>query len=464
MHSKRLIKIVFILMIILAIGISAKYAAIIHEYKNIRFEQGFSNWSRTMPPLHTSVETIEFIVEEGHIPILKMWWEGMTGNVEVTLLDSKNQSLFYTKSTKEMHEKSLPINEGSYKLKIRQNQFTGALALGFDNLIIKTPLNEENFKCVQSSPESGFCWNYLLYIPDQIKHAKLLVVPNNTGYVTDNYDIHMEQAKNLIKYKSTLAQELGVPMLVPVFPRPESYSEIYTHALDRASLLTDIDTLERLDIQLIKMIDDCKHILSEDHIDVDDKILLSGFSASGDFADRFSFLHPDLVEAVACGGSDTIVPLKSLRGTELPYPLGVADYYDMTGNKFDLDAVSNMYRFIYKGAQDQGGWQTTDENVRYTWKDYYEKYLRKDLEKRKMENMNIPNTNSESSKIDIDLIAYKAFEGRILLDRFYEVQSIYNDLNLINTTFKVYENTEHTITDQIKVDEGTFFKRILESQ
>jgi hypothetical protein len=396
-----------------------------------------------------------------------MWWEGMTGNVEVTLLDSSDQSLFYTKSTKEMHEKALHVNEGSYKLKVKQNNFTGALAFGFDNLIIKTHLNENNFKRVQSSPESGFFWNYLLYIPDQIKHSKLLVVPNNTGYVTDNYDIHLEKAKSLIKYKSTLAQELGVPMIVPVFPRPESYSEIYTHALDRASLLTDIDTLERLDIQLITMIDDCKHILSEKHIDVDDKIFLSGFSASGDFADRFSFLHPDLVEAVACGGSDTMVPMKSLRGIDLPYPLGVSDYYDMTGNNFDLDAISNINRFIYKGAQDRGGWQTIVEKgtlVRYTWKDYYEKYLRQDLEKRKMDSKNILSTGGDHSKTDIDLIAYKAFEGRILIDRFYEIQSIYNDLNLINTTFKVYENTEHTITDQIKADEGTFFKGILESQ
>ncbi len=420
-----------------------------------------------MPPLHSSNETIDFLVEDSHTPVLKMWWSGMTGNVEVKLINDHNQSLLYDKGIQERKTQILELEEGSYRLDVRQNNFTGGIALGFDDLILKTNLNEENYMLIESTPKSGFYWDYILYIPNQVKHSKLLVVPNNTGYATDNYELHKERAKGLIQYKSKLADELGVLLLVPIFPRPLSYSGLYTHALDRACLQTDVSNLKRLDLQLIEMINDCKSILTKENIILDDKILMSGFSASGDFVDRFSFLHPQCVDAVAYGGASTMIPLKDIRGTALPYPLGVSDYSLIANEDFNTQAAMQIERYIYKGAQDEGGWQTITENgasKKYTWREYYEKYLLKELEELASNDQTTSYSNSILSDTDLDLIAYKAFEGHILLERFMDIESIYKDMNFTKATFKVYEGIGHTTTDEMKKDELDFFRRVLANQ
>ena len=46
-------------------------------------------------------------------------------------------------------------------------------------------------------------------------------------------------------------QELGFPYLIPIFPRPASYPSVYTHALNRDTLLTKLSGLERIDRQLL---------------------------------------------------------------------------------------------------------------------------------------------------------------------------------------------------------------------
>jgi hypothetical protein len=79
---------------------------------------------------------------------------------------------------------------------------------------------------------------------------------------------------------------MDVAILVPAFPRPAGQSDIYTQALDRDSLQTDIPELSRLDLQLEGMIDDATARLSERGWKVDRKILMWGFSASGMFVNR----------------------------------------------------------------------------------------------------------------------------------------------------------------------------------
>lgn len=76
-------------------------------------------------------------------------------------------------------------------------------------------------------------------------------------------------------------------MLVPVFPRPTSNWQIYTHALDRDSLITTVSGLERIDLQLLAMIDDARQRLKERDVLIGNEVFLNGFSASGSFVNRF---------------------------------------------------------------------------------------------------------------------------------------------------------------------------------
>ena len=104
-----------------------------------------------------------------------------------------------------------------------------------------------------------------------------------------------------------------------VFPRPKKDWRIYTHALDRDSLLTERKEYRRFDQQLIRMIDDARTRLRSDGYRFDKRVLMFGFSASGMFTNRFTFLHPERIKAAAIGspGGWAMAPIDSWKDTAL---------------------------------------------------------------------------------------------------------------------------------------------------
>lgn len=457
-------KIFLICILILIIFITARYFLIIRDLNEVRDEFGLNNWTRSMYPFFSSTDTIKLLVDEDFEGELNFWWEGISGDFELNLLDDSNRLIYGIKNNKENKINKINLKNGKYKLIIKQKNFTGAIAIGYENMIRLTELDNKNFSYNNAKPEKGYNWDYIIYTPNEIKNSILLVCPNNSGIISNSYDIHVEKAKSLIKYKSKLADKLGVPLLVPIFPRFKKESHIYTHSLGRNCIYTDIKDIKRLDYQLIKMINDSKEILEKKEIVLEDKILMSGFSASGDFIDRFTLLHPYLVKAVVFGGSNTVVPLKELNDQKLPYPIGIYDYKKITGRKFDLKEFSSVKRKIFKGSEDFGGWIITNkngENIHYTWEKYYEKFVLPEL-KDKSNFIKINNLNITKLTInDLNTIKYNAFKGKILIDRFIEISDIYSELDINSTEFKVYEEVRHEINSKIKEEEVEFFSRIL---
>ena len=208
----------------------------------------------------------------------------------------------------------------------------------------------------------GFNFPYFLFIPQETpkdRPIRLLVAPNNSGRADNDFQFHLRRAKDQLRRGSPgryLAEELGVPLLVPAFPRPQTlWQRIYTHALDRDAMLIEEGPLERIDLQLIAMIDHARAMLMERDLQVQDRIFMDGFSASGTFVNRFAALHPQLVRAVAAGAVNglPIFPLAELDGTELPYPIGVADIEQLTSTPFDQTAYESMSQYIYMGYLDR---------------------------------------------------------------------------------------------------------------
>jgi hypothetical protein len=174
----------------------------------------------------------------------------------------------------------------------------------------------QNFQVIKVLPEDStknFDWPYYLLITDNPKpsNAILLVEPNNTGSCNDDPSVHDLAAEQLIQWRSEVAMALNAPLLVPAFPRPCTEWWIYTHALDRDCLTTNLDKLVRIDLQLIEMISDAKERLNKMSIIIDNRVFMMGFSASGAFTNRFSLLHPELIKAAAIGapGGWPIVPV-----------------------------------------------------------------------------------------------------------------------------------------------------------
>lgn len=269
---------------------------------------------------------------------------------------------------------------------------------------------------VEASPEDGFYHPYYFYTPGDVKRTArngqtitLLVLPNNTGTTTDDLDQHRKSVLEDLQMMRTIAGSLDVVILEPVFPRPESDWQVYTHALDRDTLTTDIVELSRTDLQLVAMIDDATVRLEEKGWQVDDRVLMWGFSASGMFTNRFTLLHPERVKAAVIGspGGWPIAPVETYQGECLRYPVGICDVEEITGQPVDLDTYAAVPQFFFIGGDD------LNDSVPYD-----DSYDDEDRE-----------------------IIYPLF-GDTPVERWDDAQAIYEEAG-INAEFHVYEGVGH---------------------
>lgn len=282
---------------------------------------------------------------------------------------------------------------------------------------------------VPADPAKGFHHNYLLFVPKGTplqKQTVLLVEPNNTGKITDSMEVHEKHARDLASVSSVgnnISTELHIPLLVPVFPRPASQPMMYTHALDRDILLENTPDLKRLDLQLLAMIKDARAVLASRNIPVEDKFFMNGFSASGTFTNRFSFLHPDKIKSLAIGGfnGELMFPVKEINKIPLNYPVGINDFSELAGHEFDMAAYRQIPQFIYMGK--------LDDNDAVQFDDAYNE------EERRIINTHI---------------------GNNVQDRYLNCQQVYRKHN-INASFQTYEKVGHWTTSEVNLAVILFF-------
>lgn len=224
-----------------------------------------------------------------------------------------------------------------------------------------------------ANPERGYRYPAYLWIPEGYREEdihRLLVTPNNTGTTSDNFRVHEKKVRETLSggnWEYYMGVDLNVPHLMPVFPRPGKDWHLYTHSLDRDSMEIKSGDLERLDLQLIRMIEDARTYLEkEENIELKEQILLSGFSASGTFANRFTLLHPQRVRAVAVGGVNAIpiLPIAEYEGKSLPYHIGIADLDRYIQGGFDLESWRMVAQYVYMGTEDDN--DTTDYDDGFT--------------------------------------------------------------------------------------------------
>jgi hypothetical protein len=233
--------------------------------------------------------------------------------------------------------------------------FSFTIVEEYDFELIKVPAN----------PGKGFEWPYYFAVPHELSNPTVLLVEtNNTGTWSDDQSVHDTAALELLRQRSDFAIKLDVPLLVPTFPRPINPQApepggIYTHALDRYSLLTKAlltgGSIERIDLQLIAMIRDAQQKLKTMGYIVDSKIFMMGFSASGAFTSRFTAIHPYMIRAAAPGspGGWPLAPVANWQGRRLGYAVGIADLAELTGKPFDLATFRKVPQYIYVGNMDR---------------------------------------------------------------------------------------------------------------
>ena len=293
--------------------------------------------------------------------------------------------------------------------------------------IEKLDLSNKLLCRVPENPTEGFNFPYYLLIPQGInldKSIHLLVEPNNTG-VGSNFVSLDRNTKDAIETCSacSVARKLKIPLLMPVFPRPGG--TLYTHALDRETLLIREGDLKRIDLQLIAMVAHAQKLLRHNSVKVNKQIFMNGFSASGTFTNRFAILHPTVVRAVATGGINSIptFPTDRWNDVTMRYPVGIADVKEITDIDLDEVAYKSVSQYIYMGA--------IDDNDTLPYRDAYDE------------------ADAELVK---NLIGVK-----MIPDRWHLSQSIYKALG-IPAQFVTYNDTGHEIKDEMIDDITAFFE------
>jgi hypothetical protein len=289
---------------------------------------------------------------------------------------------------------------------------------------------------VPAAPENGFNFPYLLFIPNSAlakQYGYLLVEPNNTGRTSDDFEVHRAAAIALARDSSVgnfVAKRLGLPFLVPIFPRPASTKNVYTHSLDRDSILISEGPMRRLDLQLLSMISDARPRLEAMGHPVEPRFLLNGFSASGLFTNRFVYLHPHAMLAAAYGGLNCFImlPVAKLKLHVLNYPVGIADLEKITDYPFDRAAYQALPQFAYMGADD------TNDAVLYD--DAY---------------------SDEERAIIFDVVGKK-----MMPDRWEAVQAVYQRQK-VSARFKTYPGIGHGTNGNINTEVAEFFRQAIEA-
>lgn len=211
---------------------------------------------------------------------------------------------------------------------------------------------------VSADPQAGFNFPYVLAVPENIPQEgplTIVVETNNTGARDDFVETTAATLKDAAArgVGPMLSRYIGLPLVMPVFPRTRKDWQTYTHALDRDTMLAE-GSLERLDRQLLAMVADATRRLEAEGHAVRGKFIICGFSASGSFANRFAFLHPERLLCAISGAVNAfpMLPVDELEGDAMNFPLGTADMEAISGRPFQAEAWQALPQMIFMGAVD----------------------------------------------------------------------------------------------------------------
>ena len=182
---------------------------------------------------------------------------------------------------------------------------------------------------------------FILITPSTLKDGQTLVMESN-NLETNNIQSLLRQALSTGKDLNDILKGSN-PILIPILPS-ESPSAPYYQQLSAECFQNG----ERPDLNVVEAINKAKEIMKNQYnVNLNDKIFLNGYSSSGCFAQRFSLIHPELIDTACIGGASGSIPIPNL---DLDYPLEIKNYEELFGKKFDIEEYKKITFNYYVGS------------------------------------------------------------------------------------------------------------------
>lgn len=219
-----------------------------------------------------------------------------------------------------------------------------------DNDEIEFLYQENNYKYIiqikKPQIQDKFNIPYLLIIPQNINDNSILAVETNnieSNVFEKVYSNAFSTAYNLIN----ILKEFSVPVLVPIIPSIKN-APYYQHLAKECFYENTNSNFYRIDLQVRNIIEKViEELNSRFKLNINKKIFLNGYSASGVFAQRFALIHPDIIQMLCIGGASGSIPVPS---DILSYPLGINDLYKLVGKEFDFKNYCLIKQRYYVGS------------------------------------------------------------------------------------------------------------------
>jgi hypothetical protein len=220
---------------------------------------------------------------------------------------------------------------------------------------------------VHPNKDDKFNFPYVIYIPNEMPNDTTLLVQGvntNRHKMLGSIKASLEQARNYVlgdiarnDYIYDLNEDINMPIMTPLFPifydeKDGQKISHYIQMFNSDALRIKGRGLNRVDNQLVEMIKDAQNRLKKSNINVDDKVIMEGFSSSSQFTNHFALLHPEILKLIICGAFNgtLTLPKREINGEKLIFPIGIGDVPEITDEK--IEQFKNIKQFYYMKTGD----------------------------------------------------------------------------------------------------------------
>ncbi len=350
-------------------------------------------------------------------------------------------------------------------------------------------LRDQEVYCidVDQQPNLGFNFPFKIIIHKNLNQNPEVVyacnLPRDMSAKCDTFDELIEFAKNdfgsIDPMLIHLCLEKGYPMIIPAIPRTKEFRPNFlgrdcfeNNFSSYQDFREDLYRYENLAEQHKNIIGYAIKCLIDNSINVDDKVIISGYSEGAKFASHFALLHPEVIKAVIAGGTGGAIsmPISNLLGYEFIYPTGISDVKNF--NKEEFEKISFFY---YMGESDKSDSAIPNfDTVHYKDENGEDKILVDEcgnqtplIDENGNKVFKLDENGNYTAKFslfsDEEVNAINKTLGTVTQERFKKQEQVYNELGL-DSEFHLYPGDHRTIfenRDQIFRDVDNFILKHL---